>query len=156
MATSGRFRFRPRFVALPWLVLALGLALLATVPLLALDGPSRSFALATGAAGPLLALLYLRSPAWQLVVEVGDAALLVHRGAELRLSLPWTDVVRVIASPTTHTLHVDGGTPERRFLLPGPGAPGPYRIERQHALYDAILARVPEDRVTLVELLESA
>ena len=58
--------------------------------------------------------------------------------------------------PTTHTCFVDGGAPERSLLVPGDGAPAPYDIEERRALFDAILAHVPPERVTTVESLEKA
>jgi len=149
------FRFRPRLRAFPWLVGALGLALLGAVPLFGLAGPSRAFAVACGVIGPVLAWLYLRSPAWRLRVVVDDEALAVLRDGDTRLRLPWAEVRRVIASPATRTCFVDGGAPTKSLLVPGPGAPGPYRIEDREGLYAAILARVPADRVTEVPSLDA-
>jgi len=64
--------------------------------------------------------------------------------------------VRVVASPTTKSCFVDGGAPEKSLLVPGDGAPAPYDLERRAALFDAIIAHVPADRVQTVETLEQA
>lgn len=141
-----RFRFRPRYRAFPWILVALSAWLAVAVWLHDLQGGSRTFALVCAAVGPLVALAYWRSPAWRLEVEVDDAALTVRRGDDVRLRLPWAEVVAVRHSAEHKTALVDGGAPARRLLVPGPDAPGPYRIERREALYDAILAHVPAER----------
>lgn len=138
------FRFRPRYRALPWVVAVLGLAVGALVWW---SGSSPVFAVACALFGPLLTALYLASPAWRLQVDVDDDALVVRRGDEIRLRLPWSEVARVVASPATHTCFVDGGDPKRSLLVPGPGAAAPYRIERREELYAFILAHVPADKV---------
>ena len=152
------FRFLPRLRVFPWLVGALG-GVTQTMPAggiaNGLAGPSRAFAVACGVIGPVLAWLYLRSPAWRLRVVVDDEALAVLRDGDTRLRLPWAEVRRVIASPATRTCFVDGGAPTKSLLVPGPGAPGPYRIEDREGLYAAILARVPADRVTEVPSLDA-
>ena len=55
-----------------------------------------------------------------------------------------------------HRSQFDGGAPERSLLVPGDGAPAPYDIEDKPALYAAILAAVPADRVETVETIEAA
>ena len=60
---------------------------------------------------------------------------------------------KVIASPTTKTCFVDGGSPERRIMIPGDGAPAPYRIEGRDQLFDEIMARVPASKIEKVALL---
>lgn len=150
------FRFRPPLALFARLVAAFGLGLGLAVPLFGLEGASRTFALACAVCGPMLAALYLLSPAWRLAVVVEEAALVVRRGADVRLRLPWTEVREVVASPSTRTCFVDGGSATNSLLVPGPGAPGPYRLERREALYDAILARVPAERVRTVDRLAAS
>jgi hypothetical protein len=65
-------------------------------------------------------------------------------------------VVEVVASPSTTTCFVDGGSPGRSLLVPGDGAPAPYDVEHKPALYRAILARVPAARVREVTSLDAA
>lgn len=143
------FRFRPRFRALPWLTILTGASLGAWALVAAPPGPARTFALVAGAIGPVLGLLYLRSPAWRLRVEVDEEALFVLRGDELKFRLPFHEIVRAIADPVNKTLILDGGEPGRSLVVPGPGLAAPYRIERREALYDLVVARVPRDRLTL-------
>jgi hypothetical protein len=145
------FRFRPRFAAIPWIVAGVGVAMLAFGLLGSATGTSRTFALVAGAMGPLIALAYLRSPAWRLVVEVGDEAFEVKGSATIRFRLPWSEVKEVVYSSKYPTAFVDGGAPERSLLIPGPGAPAPYRIERAEALVAYVRAHVPADRQRLVD-----
>ncbi len=109
--------------------------------------------LATGALGMVLGAAYLMSPAWKLEVVVDDQALEVRSAKGLKFRLPWTEVAKVVASPSTHTCFVDGGTPDRSLLVPGDGAPAPYDIEDKAALVDAILARVDKAKVQEVASL---
>jgi len=139
------FRFRPRYRLVPWLVFTLGVVLV-VLGLMA-QGSERTFAIAAGALGPVLALLYLGSPAWKLVVEVDDETLTVRRGDDVRFRMPWGEVAKVIAMPAHKTCFVDGGTSERSLLVPGPGVPAPYRIEGREALYDFIVAHVAADKI---------
>jgi hypothetical protein len=140
------FRFRPRHAAFPWILVGLSAWLIVCVPLYHLEGSSRTFAIACGVIGPLVALAYWRSPAWRLVVEVDDDALTVRRGADVRMKIAWREVVEVVHSSEHMTALVDGGASDKRLLVPGPDAPGPYRIERREALVREILARVPADK----------
>jgi hypothetical protein len=152
-----RHRFRPRFRALAWCALLLGASFLAAALLLAdPGGATRPFAIGCGATGLLLGALYLLSPAWRIEVFVDDEALEVRSRGDRRFRLPWCEVVRIWASPTTSTCFVDGGSPERSLLVPGPGASAPYDIENKQALYRAILARAPAHTVRTVDLLEQA
>ncbi len=109
-----------------------------------------------GLGAAALGTVYLASPAWRLVVVVDDEALAVVSGGDRRFRLTWDEVVRVVASPSTATCFVDGGTPARSLLVPGVGAPAPYDIEDRAALVAIILARTPADRVHTVDLLERA
>jgi len=99
---------------------------------------------------------YLGLPMWRLAVTIDDDGLAVGSPAKQRFRLAWSDVVRVVASPTTKSCFVDGGAPEKSLLVPGDGAPAPYDLEDRAALFDAILAHVPAERVETVETLEQA
>lgn len=112
--------------------------------------------LVTGALGIALGAAYLASPTWKLAVTIDDDGLAVGSPHRQRFRLAWSDVVRVVASPATTTCFVDGGAPERSLLVPGDGAPAPYDIADRKALFDAILARVPPDRVKTVPSLDQA
>ena len=146
-----RFRFRPRYGALAWGTVVLG-AIAAAVG----TGSGVTTLTIAGTIGFLLGVLYLASPAWRYVVRVDDEALEVVRGQERKFRLPWSAVVRVVASPSTLTCFVDGGEPGRSLLVPGDGAPAPYDIERKADLYRAILAAVAADKVREVTTLDAA
>lgn len=148
-----RFRFKPRFRGLALGAVGLG-GTLGAVSIAALG--AALVPLATGAAGVVLGAAYLLSPAWKLEVIVDDEALEVRSARASKFRLPWTDVVRVVASRTSPTCFVDGGTPEKSLLVPGEGAPAPYDIEDKAALCAAIREHVPADRVHEVDSLESA
>ena len=117
---------------------------------------SLSFPLVTGLFGIGLGALYLASPTWRLAVTVDDTALSVVTGDRVKFRLPWAEVVKVVASPSTRTLFVDGGDPRRSLLVPGDGAPAPYWIEERAALYDLIVAHVDATKIREVETLEVA
>lgn len=151
-AEPKRFRFRPRYRGLALSAVGLG-GTLGAVSLAALG--AALLPLATGAAGVVIGSAYLLSPAWKLEVIVDDDALEVRSPRASKFRLPWTDVKRVVASQTTHTCFVDGGAPETSLLVPGDGAPAPYDIEDKPALYAAIMARVPRDRVKEVPSLDT-
>jgi hypothetical protein len=144
--TARVFRFRPRYQVVPWLSAALGLAIAGVGFTPGLDASSRLFCFATGVFGPALAALYLTSSAWKLRVELDDAELRLHAGDELRVRLAWNEVAKLVHSPTHKTAFVDGGVPDKSFVLPGPGVPAPYRIENQDELYAELVARIPADR----------
>lgn len=142
-----RYRFRPRYRGLAWGSIGIGGAL---APL-ALWTPA-VIAMAS-VCGLGLGAAYLLSPTWKLAVETDAAALTVKAGERVRFTLPWSEVVKVLASPDTKTCFVDGGAAERRILVPGDGAPAPYRIEGREQLFDEIMARVPAAKVERVALL---
>src|SRR5512141_1246444 len=119
--TARRFAFRPRYRGVAWISMAVGGALDTLAFAFGLPWP----AIATGAIGVACGAFYLVSPAWSIEVVVDDAALEVRQGGDRRFRLPWDDVVKVIASPTTKTCFVDGGEPDRSLLVPGDGAPAP-------------------------------
>ncbi len=151
MAPARRFAFRPRFRGVAWTSIAVGGALDLGALILGLPWP----ALASGVVGVALGSFYLVSPTWSLEVVVDDDALEVQQNGERRFRLPWDEVKEVVASPTTRTCFVDGGAPDRSLLVPGDGAPAPYRIADKDALYDAILAHVAAAKVVEVALLET-
>ena len=142
-----QFRFRPRFRGLVGTATALGAALLVSAA--AIGGAPILWG--TGAVGVLLGGMYLVR---RLVVTVDEEGLEVGTAKARRFRLAWTEVVQLVASPSTRTCFVDGGDPGRSLLVPGDGASAPYDIENRAALYDVIRARVPADRVIEVELLE--
>jgi len=143
-------RFRPRYRGVAFASIGVGgslAAVSAVVGFVALPLVAGALGVAAGAA-------YLASPTWRLAVTVDDDGLEVGTPAKRRFRIAWTDIVKVIASPETHSCFVDGGDPSRSLLVPGAGAPAPYDLEDRPALFDAILAHVPADRVETVELLE--
>jgi hypothetical protein len=143
-------RFKPRFKGLAWASIGVG----TPVATLGVLGGMVIVPIAVGLASIAAGTAYLASPTWRLEVAVDDDGLEVRTPKRVRFKLAWRDVAKVVASPTTHTCFVDGGAPERSLLVPGVGAPAPYDIADKAALYDAILARVPADRVETVERLE--
>jgi hypothetical protein len=144
------FRFRPRFRGLAWGSVGVG-GSLAAVTIATLG--SAMVPLATGAIGVVLGAGYLMSPAWKLEVVIDDEALTVRSVKKTKFRLPWTDVVKVVASKPTSTCFVDGGAPERSLLVPGEGAPAPYDIADRPALVAEILAHVPAEKVQEVASL---
>lgn len=142
--TSRVFRFRPRYRGLALSALGVGgtLGVVAVAALGAAVVP-----LATGIAGVALGAGYLLSPAWRLEVVVDDDALEVRGPKGSKFRLPWSEVVRVVASDENKTCFVDGGTPERSLIVPGDGLPAPYDIADKAELYAAIVGHVPADKV---------
>jgi hypothetical protein len=112
--------------------------------------------LATGVMGVLLGGGYLLSPTWKLEVVVDDDALAVRSPKGEKFRVPWLEVKRVVASPSTKTCFVDVKDPARNFLVPGYGAPAPYDIVDKEALYAEILAHVAKDKIEEVESIEAA
>lgn len=147
-----RHRFRPRYRGVAWTAAGVGGALAAV----AAGAGFLLVPLVTGAVGVVMGAAYLASPTWRLAVTIDDDGLEVGAPGRRRFRLAWADVVRVVASPATHTCFVDGGAPERSLLVPGEGAPAPYDLEDRPALVAAILAHVPPERVTTVESLAKA
>jgi hypothetical protein len=147
-----RHRFRPRYRGVAWTSVGVG----GSLAVVAAGIGFVALPLVTGVVGVAIGAAYLASPAWRLAVTVDDEGLEVGSPSRRRFRLAWADVVRVIATPPAHACFVDGGAPDRSLLVPGQGAPAPYDLENRQALYDAILAHVPADRVTIVESLEKA
>ena len=148
-----RFRFKPRYRGMALSAIGIG-SLAGGVSLVALGAALAP--LAIGATGVVLGAAYLLSPTWKLEVVVDDDALEVRSVRASKFRVAWSDVKRVVASPSTHTCFVDGGTPAQSLLVPGDGAPAPYDIEDKPALVSAILAHVPADKVRTVDRLEDA
>lgn len=152
MADARHHKFRPRYRGLAFGAMGLGgglVALAAGIGFLALP-------LVAGVLGIGLGGAYLASPSWRLEVITDDTGLEVRDAKRSRFKLAWSDVVRVVASPSTNTCFVDGGAPERSLLVPGVGAPAPYDLEDRPALVATILSRVTPDRITTVESLDRA
>lgn len=144
------FAFRPRYRGLAWTSMGVGGSVAVVASLVGFA----AVPLVTGALGVVLGAAYFASPTWRLAVTIDDEGLSVGSPARLRFRLAWHEVVKVIASPATSTCFVDGGAPERSLLVPGEGAPAPYDIADRKALVEAILARVPADKVQTVASLE--
>lgn len=153
MAEPGKhFRFKPRYRGLALGAVGLGTTL-SGVSLVALG--AALLPLATGATGIALGAAYLLSPVWKLEVVVDDNALEVRSARASKFRLAWADVKRVVASTTTPTCFVDGGTAENSLLVPGDGAPAPYDIDDKPTLIAAILAHVDPAKVERVESLDA-
>ncbi|HET9620625.1 MAG TPA: hypothetical protein VFP84_04620 [Kofleriaceae bacterium] len=145
------FRFRPRYKGIAFGSIGLGGAIAGVAALVGFA----TLPLATGVLGVALGAAYLASPTWKIAVTADDTGLTVASPRRTRFHLPWNEIVRVVASPTTHTCFVDGGTPEKSLLVPGDGAPAPYDIADRKALVAIILARVPADRIKTVSSLDA-
>ena len=151
MAEARRHRFLPRYRGLAWGSIGVGGGFgimsavigFATLPLVA------------GALGIAFGLVYLGSPTWKIEVVTDAAGLEVRAKGVVKFRLAWSDVVRVVASPTTNSAFVDGGAPERSLLVPGDGAPAPYAIEDAQTLVQTIISRVVPERVKIVETLDA-
>jgi hypothetical protein len=152
VSEARRFRFRPRYRGVAAVAMGVGAV---TAAVSAVWGGFLVFPIVVGGSGLALGGAYLASPTWRYEVVVDDIGLAVVAGARDKLRVAWADIVRVVASPSTQTCFVDGGEPAKNLLVPGDGAPAPYAIEDRAALYAAILARVPPDRVEEVESLEA-
>ncbi len=146
------FRFKPRYRGIAWTSIGIGGSIATVASILGFV----TVPLASGVLGIAFGAAYLASPTWRITVTVDDAGLTVGSPKRTRFHLAWGDVVRVVASPTTHTCFVDGGAPEKSLIVPGEGAPAPYDIEDKAKLFDAILAHVPADKVQTVASLEKA
>jgi hypothetical protein len=145
-------RFRPRYHGVAWGSIGLG-------TLIAGAGAAIGFAalpLASGAIGLVFGIAYLASPAWRIAIATDDDGIEVRDKKGTRFRLRWTEIKRVVASPSTKTCFVDGGTAEHSILVPGVGAPAPYAVTDREVLFDTILAHVAADRVEMVETLEQA
>jgi hypothetical protein len=145
-------RFRPRYRGVAWTAIGVGGGLAAVAGVIGFA----ALPLATGLIGVAFGAAYLGSPTWRYTVVADDTGFEVRARGATKFRVAWTDVVRVVASPSTHTCFVDGGEPARSLLVPGDGAPAPYDLVDRPALFAAILAHVPADKVTIVASLEDA
>lgn len=145
-------RFRARYRGIAWTAIGIGGSLAA----LATGIGFVMLPFTTGAIGVVFGAAYLASPTWRLEVVTDDSGFEVRSRTRSRFRLPWSDVVRVVASPSTHTCFVDGGSPDKSLLVPGVGAPAPYDLEDRETLVATILAHVTPDRIETVETLERA
>jgi hypothetical protein len=143
-------RLRPRYKLLAWTSIGIGTPLTAV----GIVAGGVLLPIAAGFMGIAAGAAYLASPMWRLEVVVDDNGLEVRSPKRTRFRVAWADIVKVVASPTTHTCFVDGGAPDKSLLVPGVGAPAPYDIADKATLYDAILARVAASKVETVERLE--
>jgi len=146
-AKSTPYRFRPRFVGVAFVSLSLGVTLVAAALTVAPDRLSSTFSLISGIAGLCLGYLYLRSPVWKLAVDIQETDLVIWSGTAERLRLPWSQVSRVVVDPDHELCFVDGGSPEKSLLVPGPGAQASYVIAKRRQLINAILSHVPSEIV---------
>lgn len=142
-----RYRLRPRYRGLAFGALALGGGLAVLGPFTA------PVVLASGVAGLVLGGAYLASPTWRLVIVTDERGLRIEGPRGVRLELPWLEVQKVLASPTTKTCFIDGGAPERRLMVPGDGAPAPYWIPERERLYEEVLAAIDPAKVEEVALI---
>ena len=149
---SKRFAFRPRYRGIALTSIGVG-GTLGVVAIASLG--AALLPVATAALGIVLGAGYLMSPSWKLEVVTDDDALEVRSPKASKFRLLWTDVVKVVSSPTTHTCFVDGGEPARSLLVPGDGAPAPYDLADKQALCDEILRHVNPDKVETVENLSA-
>jgi hypothetical protein len=145
------FRFRPRYKGIAFGSIGIGGAIAGVAAAVGFA----ALPLATGVLGVAFGAAYLASPTWKLAVTVDDDGFTVASPRRERFRLRWADVVRVVASPSTHTCFVDGGAPERSLLVPGDGAPAPYDIADRQALFEIIIARVAADKIKTVSSLDA-
>jgi hypothetical protein len=149
---SRSFAFRPRFKGIAYLAMMSG-------PAAALAGYLSGYlgalvATVIGCAGIMLGVGYLRSPAWRFVVTVNDSGLSVSRGDREVLKLDWDEISKVVASPSTHTCYVDGGTPAQSLLVPGEGASASYDIDNKSELVGLIIEGVADEQLEIVDYLD--
>lgn len=147
-----RHRFRPRYRGVAFGSIGVGGALAVVASVVGFV----VVPLVTGVIGVAAGVAYLASPTWKLEVIADDAGLEVSSPKRTRFRIAWSEIVKVVASPTTNSCFVDGGTPAHSLLVPGVGAPAPYDLADRAALVAAILAHVPADKVETVETLEQA
>ncbi len=142
------YPFSPRFKFVAYAALVLGAV--------ALTGAI----IAGGVSGWVIGLLcissgaaYLLSPAWKIVIETNENGITVFQKQKTRFSLPWSSVERFLVMPDEKAAFVDGGSPEKSVLIPGPGAQAGYQIVEKAALIREISKRIPAHRIKAVENL---
>lgn len=142
------YAIAPRYASLAIAAAAVGAALI-VIGAVASTGSGRTFAVVSGAAGLLLAALYLRSPVRHLEIAVSEAGVAVRRRGEVRLEIRWGEVETVLVSD--RGLYLWTGETGRSLLVTGPGIPGPYAVKDREALIGDITARAPADSVERVD-----
>jgi len=145
------FRFRPRYRGVAWTSIGIGGSLSAIATVVGLV----TVPMVAGSLGVILGAAYLTSSTWRLRVITDETGFEVGSPKRCRFRLAWTDVTKVVVSPTTNTCFIDGGAAARSLLVPGVGAPAPYDIENRAGLIAVILARVAPEKVHTVSTLES-
>ena len=111
-------RFRPRYHGVAWGSIGFGGVLGAASAAVGFA----ALPMVSGAIGIVFGIAYLASPAWQLAIATDDDGIEVRDKKGLRFRLAWSDVRRVVASPSTKTCFVDGGVPEHSILVPVDGS----------------------------------
>lgn len=145
-----QFRFRPRYRMLAWGAVLMGALLLGYA---VYSGQARALATAMGLAGITLGLVYMASPVWRYRVVIYKDRLEVESAKATRFSVPFAEVQAFIASPSTNTGFVNGGSPERSLLVPGPGASASYDIEDKPRLFALLREHIAVERTQVVESL---
>ncbi|MBA3459076.1 MAG: hypothetical protein H0T46_03880 [Deltaproteobacteria bacterium] len=146
------FRFRPRYRGVAWTSIGVGGGLAGTGIAMGL----MVLPVAAGAFGIGLGLAYLLAGSWKYRIVTDDDGIEVRDQKGTRFRLLWSEIKRVVASPSTKTCFIDGGMPEHSILVPGVGAPAPYSISDSATLFAEVLAHVAPDRVKTVETLEQS
>jgi hypothetical protein len=149
---SKRFAFRPRYRGIALTSIGVG-GTLGVVAIASLG--AAILPVATAVMGIVLGAGYLLSPSWKLEVVTDDDAIEVRSPKASKFRLRWSEVVKVVSSPTTHTCFVDGGEPARSLLVPGDGAPAPYDLADKQALCEEILRHVDPEKVETVDNLST-
>jgi hypothetical protein len=147
-----RHRFRPRYRGIAFTSIGIGGSLAVVSSVVGFV----ALPLVTGVLGLAAGAAYLASPTWRLAVVVDDDGLEVSSPTRTRFRIAWNEIVKVVASPSTSSCFVDGGSPAKSLLVPGVGAPAPYDLEDRPALFATILAHVPAEKVETVDTLEQA
>ena len=151
MNQNKRFFLRPRFVFLAGTTIVIGfLFFIAGIVL-----EEQTLMIIIGLVGIILSSLYLFSSAWKLYIHVDKTAIeVIDHKNKVHVTLPWNEIEKVIASPSTHTCYIDSGDTRSSILIPGVGATASYSIKYHKELFHLILNHVPDNRVLYVDLLE--
>jgi hypothetical protein len=152
VAPAAEFRLGPRWPWLAWVIGGFGALLLGFAWVASVEAATRYGETAAGVLVIAMALAYARSPMWRSHVVVDERGLRVVGPRGTRLDLPWADVQRVVAAPSSKTCYLRADVADRSFIVPGPNMAVPYRIQDREALYDRIVAAC-KDRVEIVDEL---
>ena len=146
--TLQRFRFLPRFKNLARAAIAVGIVLFAASLAVAIQtGLFRWSTLFFPCVGVVLGGLYLSSSTWTWLVEVDSAKLVVRSPSELKATISWKNIIKVIYSEDNQTLFIKGHNLETSFIVPGPGLSAPYLIEDKDKLIATILDMVATEKI---------